>query len=205
VRAHVRSRFDVAAVNDDGSWPPYSSLGQEAGGCVLFAVINWTLSLVSLGGLCRLALRRVRGQPMHLVDAFPVGPRVLPLVGLGLVTFVPVAVSLSLCVLPACVLTGQWMFAPLEAADDGAGAVAALRRSGRLVGTERLHAVPFAPFGLLFAYAGSMLFVVGAVLTYPAAVIAPAIAYDRRAPAVAQPYGRSDVSNRLPTGDERRP
>ena len=126
-----------------------------------------------------MGLRQLRGQPVNAFDAFTISDRVLPLIGLTVVTFVPLLVSVYLCFVPFFMLLGIWMFAPILIVDERIGAMQALRQSVELTRSNWLPAAVFVLVDSLFAGAGSFALVVGTVVTYAVALIALLIAYEQ--------------------------
>jgi len=170
--------FDPAAANPDGSWRPYPNLWCEAGMYVVSGVLMTAIWVVSLAGLGRMALRQIRGEPISAFDSFAIGGRLLPLLGMTAATAIPIAVS-SNCVLPAFVLMGLWMFAPMACVDERLGAIRSLRRSFELASPNWVMAALFVFVASLYAATGAVVCLVGVIPTSAVAVIALALVYER--------------------------
>ena len=75
-------------------------------------IVSMVIQGALLGGLFLLILRRVRGEPASLNDAFVgFGPRFVPLMMTGLLIQVLVFLGFLFCIIPGIYLTVAWKFA----------------------------------------------------------------------------------------------
>jgi len=174
---------------------PYTQLARNQGFSLLLAAANAVL----LGGLYRMALRQMRGEPISAAGAFSAFPQALPLaivavcvagsvallegllLGLLHLTGMPAAGAVSvaglLVLIPSIVVQGLLMFAPLLILDKNVSAVDAILGSVRLLRGQWLMGVLFYFIAALIGGIGIMLCGIGAIATYPLFLISVAVGY----------------------------
>lgn len=165
----------------------------------VFTLVLAGVNAIFFGGLYKMALRQARGEAISVAGLFSGFPQALPLLMVavalsgavallegacvGLLHLAHLSPSLSvslsslLTLLPALVIQGLLMFAPLLIIDQNAGAGEAIQGSLRLVRGQGVMAV-LAYFVLgLIGGLGAMVCGFGMLVTYPLFLISIAVGY----------------------------
>lgn len=193
---------------------PYQDFAQTE----LFSILLAGISAILAGGLYRMALRQLRGEPISVGNLFSALPQSLPLLLVGI--FVPAVLALlegaglwllhfslpptaavgvinATAWLPALLLPGLVMFAPLLVVDAGASAPAALLGSVRLLGRQWLMGILFYVVTAIVSSLGVLLCGVGMLATYPLLFLSTTLGY--LVMTQSMPLGETPV-NPMPAG-----
>jgi hypothetical protein len=149
-------------------------LGQVGG-----SLLSLVVSVVFLAGLQFYFLKKIRGQPASLGDAFA-GFRIAPLPLLlgGLAGFVLIACGLFLLILPGIYLAVAYNFAWLLIVDRRLGFWTALEVSRRIVTPQWWRLLGLLLLGAVFALLGLIAFLVGVLVALPLVYGAIVYAYE---------------------------
>ncbi len=212
VLASIRSIYTVLLTHPGTPPRPSASPYQDFAQTELFSILLAGLSAIFAGGLYRMALRQLRGESISVGDLFSALPQSLPLVlvgiflpavlallegaGLWLMHFslsptIAVAVINATAWLPALLLPGLVMFAPLLVVDAGVSAPAALLGSVRLLGRQWLMGILFYLVTAVVSSLGALLCGVGMLATYPLLFLSISLGYlvmTHSAPAAETPF-----------------
>lgn len=198
VLASTRAIYTVLFTHPGTPPRPSVSPYQDFAQTELFSILLAGLGAIFAGGLYRMALRQIRGEPVSVGSLFSALPRSLPLFLVGI--FVPAALGLlegavlwllhfslsptaAVSVinftawLPALLLPGLIMFAPLLVVDADASAPAALLGSVRLLGSQWLMGILFYVVVSLVSGLGALLCGVGMLATYPLLFLSISLGY----------------------------
>lgn len=198
VLASIRAVYTVLLTHPGTPPRPSASPYQDFAQTEVFSILLAGLSAIFAGGLYRMALRQIRGEPVSVRSLFSALPQSLPLLLVGI--FVPAVLALlegaglwlmhfSLSPaaavsiinisawLPALLLPGLIMFAPLLVVDAGASAPAALLGSVRLLGRQWLLGILFYVVVSLVSGLGAILCGVGMLATYPLLFLSISLGY----------------------------
>jgi hypothetical protein len=137
------------------------------------------LALVFQGGLQRLFLKRVRGEPGDLGEVFAgFSLAFVPLLLAGIVVHFLVIIGLFLCVVPGIYLMVAWrMFVPLLIVDKGLEFWPAMELSRKVVTKHWWQCFGLFLLAILVGLLGFLGCLVGVFLTLPIAVGATVYAY----------------------------
>lgn len=198
VLASMRGIY-VLLFTHPGTPPPASARPyQDFAQTELFSILLAGLSAILAGGLYRMALRQLRGERISVGNLFSALPQSLPLLLVGI--FVPAVLALlegaglwllhsslpptaavgvinATAWLPALLLPGLVMFAPLLVVDSGASAPAALLGSVRLLGRQWLMGILFYVVTAIVSSLGVLLCGVGMLATYPLLFLSISLGY----------------------------
>lgn len=173
---------------------PYQDFAQTE----VFTILVTGIAAVFAGGLYRMAMRQRRGEPISALGVFSALPSALPLLIVGcavpaltgllegaflwalhfsLAPATAVSVVNLVAWLPALLLPGLFMFAPLLVLDKGASPPAALLGSVRLLGRQWLLGILFYFVVSLIGGLGVVVCGVGMLATYPLFLISIAVGY----------------------------
>lgn len=131
------------------------------------------------GGLMAMFLKIGRGQPAGMADVFSgFGPRFLPLMLAGLVGTLLTSVGWVLCLLPGLYLWVAWQFAYLLVIDRGLDFWPALETSRRVITNHWWHMLGLLIVCWLLNLLGTLLCLVGVLVTTPIIVGAIVQAYE---------------------------
>lgn len=198
VFASLRDAYNTviahALVPSAGAVGSYQKFAQTQ----VFNILLAAVSAVFAGGLYRMALRQMRGEPISPLNLFSALPQSLPLLLVG--AFAPAVLGLleggglwllhfsltparAVSViniafwLPDLLLTGLFLFAPFLVIDTKASAPAALLGSIRLLGRQWLRGIGFYIAASFIGGFGALLCGVGMLATYPICIFSITTAY----------------------------
>ncbi len=198
VLASMRAIYTLLLTHPGTSPRPSASPYQNFAQTELFSILLAGISAIFAGGLYRMALRQLRGEPISAGNLFSALPQSLPLLLVGI--FIPAVLGLlegaglwlmhfslsptaAVSVinitawLPALLLPGLVMFAPLLVVDAGASAPAALVGSVRLLGRQWLMGILFYVVAALVSGLGAIACGVGMLATYPLLFLSITLGY----------------------------
>jgi hypothetical protein len=113
------------------------------------------------------ALKQLRGETIRVADLFG-GIRYYPrMLVLTFLTGIATSIGCAMFVVPAFILGGMWLFAPLLVVERGLGPIEALGESFRVTRANLLMFILFAFVMGLLAMAGGWACWVGMLVTYP--------------------------------------
>ncbi len=134
---------------------------------------------VLLGAFCCYFLRRMRGQPSTITDAFKgVGKPFGQLVAIGLVTSLFVTVGIFCLILPGIYLLVAYLFAAFLAVDKGLGFWDAMETSRRVITRNWWRVFGLILLGFPFLLLGAVALGVGIFVAIPLVVGAYVYAYE---------------------------
>jgi hypothetical protein len=143
---------------------------------LIFGVMSVVLSYL-MGGLFRTAFKQLRGETISVRDLFSGGDCFGKMLGAFVLLWIMGAIGLALCLIPALVVAGLFLFTLPLVAERGLGPLEALRTSMEKTKGNLLMFSLFAVVLYLIAAAGGMLCGVGALITYPVVFATMAVAY----------------------------
>jgi len=155
--------------------PPYHSLGQYMAGVFVFAFACYALSIVLYGGMFRMAWEQIGGRKISVSDTVVGAGELLRLLALAVLTFIPFAVASMMCAVPAFVLAGVWMFAPLLIVVKGLGPLQALGESCQMLGKHWAMAGLYILAAAVVLQIGHAVVIFGSLVTTPIVIIATAV------------------------------
>ncbi len=153
-------------------------------GVALIPVLGFFAGLVVdsvlIGGLYAAFLRRIRGQPIQVTDAFAAfgSPVLVQLVLAGLASNLAVGLGLILLILPGLYLLVGYLFVLPLVIDKQLEFWTAMEVSRRVVHRQWWTAFALAIVLTLVIAAGLLFFVVGVVVAFPVAIAALMYAYE---------------------------
>ena len=163
----------LASGNRDGG--PVFGLGMVLSllvGSLLIAVV----SVVMMGGMYRMAIKQVRGEPIQLSDLWSAVDVFWKLVGAGLLIGLSMAAASFLCYLPAYIVGGLLMLTLPLIVDQKLGVIEAMTRSWNALKHEWLMAAVLY-FVLTFVSSLGAVVVIGIVFSYPLLFLGSALVY----------------------------
>jgi hypothetical protein len=143
---------------------------------LLYAVIL-PLSSFLLSGAYRSALKQLRGESVTVQDLFSGGPYFVRVLGAMLLIALLATLGGALCIFPAFIVLGLFMFTIPLIIDRDLGAIDAMSASFARTKGEWFSFSLFALVLYLLASIGGALCGVGALVTYPLLFTTTAIAY----------------------------
>ncbi len=135
------------------------------------------LAFVLMGGLYRMAIKQVRGEPIQLSDVWSVTDVLVNLLGGGLLVAFATMVGAVLCYLPALIVGGLLMLTIPLIVDQKMSPIEAATRSWNALKSEWLMA------GVLFFVLsfigglGAIAVYIGMLFTYPIFILGVALVY----------------------------
>jgi hypothetical protein len=134
---------------------------------------------VLLGTFCCYYLRRIRGQPSTIPDAFKgVGKPFGSLVVIGLVTSLFVTVGMFCLILPGIYLLVAYLFSSFLAVDKGLGFWDAMETSRRVITRNWWRVFGLILLGIPFMLLGALALAVGIFVALPLVLGAYVYAYE---------------------------
>jgi uncharacterized membrane protein len=134
---------------------------------------------VLLGAFAFYFLRRIRGQPATIADAFKgVGKPFGPLVAIGLVTSLFVTVGIFCLIIPGIYLLVAYLFAAFLAVDKGLGFWDAMETSRRVITRNWWRVFGLILLGIPFMILGALALGVGILVAIPLVLGAYVYAYE---------------------------
>lgn len=128
-------------------------------------------------GVYRMALKQLQGKTPVVEDLFQVSDVIVHGAVVGLLVGLASAVAAIFCIIPAFIVAGLFLFAPLLVADRRMDGIEALKLSWNTLTGELLMATVFVLVLVLLNLAGMVLCVVGLLVTVPVSLLATAMLY----------------------------
>lgn len=151
--------------------------GAAFGGFLVYYVVSLTVGALFYGGLFRMAVKQVRGEPIATGDLFSATDVLGSLIGASLLMGLAVAAGMALCVLPGLIIAGLLMFTIPLIVDQRVGALAAMGMSWNALKGEIVMAPLFLFVASMLASLGALLCGVGLLFSYPIFPLAVALLY----------------------------
>ena len=166
-----------AEIAASGSRDSFAMFPALFGARMIINIVSFIISVFLMGGMYRMATRKLRNQPISVNDMFSVGD-VLPslLLGsflVGIVCFI----GFLLCIIPGLIAGGMLMFSIPLIVDRGMGAVDAMSKSWNVLKGEMLMATLFYIVVSIVGVIGVLACGVGLLVTFPLLVLSVALAY----------------------------
>jgi len=165
---------EIASRDSGGSLFVFPAL---FGARMIVNIVSYVISVFLLGGMYRMAINKLRNNPIAVSDLFNVGD-VFPalLLGaflVGLLCFI----GFILCIIPGIIVGGMLMFTIPLIVDRRLGAIEAISQSWNALKGDLLNATLFYFVVTLIAAAGILACGVGILVTFPLFVLSIALAY----------------------------
>lgn len=142
-------------------------------GILLIAVIT----AVMMGGMYRMAIKQIRGEPIQISDLWSVTDVLMNLIGAGLLIGIAMGVAAMACVLPMYIVGGLLMLTIPLIVDKKLGIMEAATLSwNTLKGEWLMAAVLFFVLNFI-AGIGAIAIYIGMLFTYPIMFLGTALVY----------------------------
>ncbi len=193
------------------------SAGNHAGGALfglgtMAVILGGTfvimlVAVVLMGGLFRMAIKQLRGEPIHVSDLWSVTDVIWKLVGAAFLIGLAVSVSTLACYLPAFIVGGLLMLTIPLIVDQKMGVIEAMSRSWNALKQDWLMAAVLYFLLNIIGTLGVVAIYIGMLFTYPIFILGTALVYrdfilggSIPPPSGPQPYGSSPYPTNVTPG-----
>jgi len=162
-------------------------MGNRAGGALLGlgsmlvvllgSLVIMIIAVVMMGGLFRIALKQIRGEPIQVSDLWSVTDVIWNLVGAGFLMGLAIGVSAIACYLPAFIVGGLLMLTIPLIVDQKLSAVEAMTRSWNALKKEWLMAAVLYFVLSFIGSIGAVAIYIGMLFTYPIFILGTTLVY----------------------------
>jgi uncharacterized membrane protein len=141
-------------------------------------LISYALSGWLIGGLYRMAIAQVRGEPVQVGDLFKATDVIVPMILATMLIGIGTMFGLLFCIVPGIILSSLWMLTYPLIADQNMAPVEAMTRSLNALKGQMGSAVGLSVVSGFVASLGILGCGIGLLVTAPIAVLTWAIVYN---------------------------
>jgi len=165
------------AVSSSASRPSFFTFSAFFGLRLVVNLASYVISVFLMGGMYRMAVKKLRNNPIQVSDIFSVGD-VLPALLLGaFLVGLASGVGFILCIIPGLIIGGLLMFTIPLIVDRHLGAIDAMGQSWNALKGDLLNATLFFLVVSILGVIGALACGVGILVTIPLLVLSIALAY----------------------------
>jgi hypothetical protein len=158
--------FAAAAAGGGKDTPPGLDIGGQFIGMVVGTAVQ-IMQFVFLGGMVKMALNQLRGQPISVGDVFSGFAHFGPLALAGLLYSLGTQLGVLFCIIPGLLLAGLWMLTIPLIVDQNLDAITALTTSLKTLQPQMWMALLLYLVLSIVAGIGWVVCGIGMVVTYP--------------------------------------
>lgn len=130
-------------------------------------------------GMFRMALLQIRGKRIDPVTFLSVRDVFWPLIGAITLTYIGISIGFLLCVVPAILMTGLFLFVPLYVVAEGSAPVDAIKTSVNALRADWFTAIMFVILTTLWIVFSFFFCGIGEFATIPQVILATAVGFCR--------------------------